>query len=134
MQIWRWNLKNKQFLRPEINDICETFEQHPFFIREAEFKTIKVTSLTKIFVDHFGRKNNIQDGYFNVGEYIFRILFFKSGSVINKCRLYTDVINDYIVENEPIDFMNLDPLSKMIYHYWNPGGIYAIQGWLFERT
>ena len=132
MQIWRWNLKNKQFSRHEIKELCNHLENHPYFKNEAKGTTIKITLLNIPFIHHFGSGPTVLNT-FMCNDTEWRILFFNStskeiASGVNH-KLYVE-----IVEGKVYNMDNWVRLHDFIYDHWNPGGVYAIEKWFFERT
>ena len=124
-------MKNKRFSKHEIKDIIKKIESHPAMIKEAGTTTVKITLLNLPFIEHFGSGTTVLNT-FMCNNIEWRILFFNSKSVkiTNKVnnKLYVE-----IVEGKVHNLDNWIRLHDFIYDHWNPGGVYAVEKWFFER-
>ena len=120
-----------RFERCKIKELCEKLEKNSFFKKEAGNTTIKITLLNIPFIEHFGSGPTVLNT-FMCQNIEWRILFFNSSSVevdrkVNQ-KLYVEV-----VEGKIHNIDNWIRLHDFIHDYWNPGGVYAIEKWYFQR-
>jgi hypothetical protein len=100
-------------------------------IEEAGTTTVKITLLNLPFIEYFGSGPTVLNT-FMCNNTEWRILYFNSKSVkiTNKVnnKLYVE-----IVEGEVHNLDNWIRLHDFIYDHWNPGGVYVVEKWFFER-
>jgi hypothetical protein len=118
--------------RHEIKSIVERIEKHPFFLKEAEGVTVKITLLNLPFIEYFGGGPTVLNTWM-CNDIEWRILFFNSNdpkmdSKVNQ-KFYVELI-----EGLTHDMDSWIRLHDFIHDHWNPGGIYALEKFVFERV
>lgn len=120
----------------------EEIEKHPFFQKESEGYDVKITDINILFIEKFRpgyyrrsfiideqeTQQDIKDGntfIYNIPLY-YRVLFYR----------YTGLL--WVEECNPNGANPRGPgiftFSDFIYKYWNPEGLYAIEGFLLKES
>lgn len=134
---------DKLLSRDEINTREKIWNKHPFLIKEAGTKTMKVTSLNHMFQFHFGEGESIR-GSFKCEGHEWRLLYYNKwkveayhGNLKSQSKPDNQLYVEIITEDAIMHRINMDcyeTLGNWLFRYWNPGGVYAVEGWLLERS
>ena len=126
---------DKLLSRQDIIARAKEWKKHPFFIKEAGTKSIKVTSLTRMFQEQFEEGESLR-GTFICEGHEWRVLYYNT-KYSEKCGIQNEIYVEIITEDAIMHRINMDCYEKIanwLFRYWNPGGVYAIEGWLLERS